>query len=266
MLKDLLSHPKTKGLDIDDPRTTALRRDIIREKPFLRQLYEEWYASIIRLIPLQEQCPGEVLEIGSGGGFLHEVFPECIASEIFLTPGVDIVLDGQALPFADKTLRAILMVDVLHHIPNAEAFFLEAQRVLSVGGRILMVEPWNTLWGRFVYSNLHHEPFLPSRSSWDLPKDESTPLSNANGALPWMIFSRDINAFHNKFPRLTLRSIRLDYPFSYLASGGVSMRSLTPGWSFKTWRKFETLLNPFMKHLAMFALISVEVKDEAIKK
>jgi len=44
-------------------------------------------------------------------------------------------------------------------------------------------------------------------------------------------------------------------PFRYLLSGGVSGRSLMPGWSFTFWRKLENLLQPWMNHLAMFALI-----------
>ena len=65
MLKSLLAHPLTKGLDIDDPKTTRLRRQIIQEKYFLRKIYEEWYQSIAASLPGGE---GAVLELGSGGG------------------------------------------------------------------------------------------------------------------------------------------------------------------------------------------------------
>src|SRR4051794_27482847 len=34
MLRSALSHPLTRGIDPDDPRTTTLRRRIIAEKPF----------------------------------------------------------------------------------------------------------------------------------------------------------------------------------------------------------------------------------------
>ena len=36
VLRTWLTHPLTRGLDIDDPRTTELRRRVILEKPFLR--------------------------------------------------------------------------------------------------------------------------------------------------------------------------------------------------------------------------------------
>lgn len=264
-MKNLLAHPLTRGLALDDPATTALRSRIIREKAFLRQLYLEWYQRMLQRIPKAETCPGRVLELGSGGGFLKELLPECISSEVFPAPGLDLVLNGQALPFVDKSLRAIVMVDVLHHIPDVGAFFAEAERTLNNGGCMVMLEPWNTAWGRFVYSKLHHEPFLPQRPNWDLPELEGKdgPLSRANGALPWIIFSRDISLFKKSFPGLEVEDIALDYPFSYLASGGVSMRSLAPGWSFAALRLLERLMRPFMHHAAMFAFIVVRKTSAA---
>ena len=47
-------------------------------------------------------------------------------------------------------------------------------------------------------------------------------------------------------------------PFRYLASGGVAMRSLSPGWSYGIWHGVERLLAPLDGQLAMFALIVVE--------
>ena len=40
MLKHWLEHPLTRGLDLDDPRTTHLRRRVLDEKRFLRRIYE----------------------------------------------------------------------------------------------------------------------------------------------------------------------------------------------------------------------------------
>ena len=73
MLKKWLTHPLTRGLDPDDPRTTELRRRIIKEKKFLRTIYEEWYRELIASIPEPGVCAGQVLELGSGGGFLKEL-------------------------------------------------------------------------------------------------------------------------------------------------------------------------------------------------
>src|SRR5262249_13087791 len=106
-LPRFLAHPLTRELALDDPRTTDLRRRIIADKRFLRRLYREWYATLARRLPPGE---GAVVEVGSGGGFLHEAIPEAIASEVFFLPHVDVVLNAMALPFAAGSLKALLMV------------------------------------------------------------------------------------------------------------------------------------------------------------
>ncbi|MEE9530430.1 MAG: methyltransferase domain-containing protein, partial [Syntrophobacteria bacterium] len=147
MLKNLLAHPLTRGLDIDDPRYTELRRSLIRNKSFLRQIYEEWYEAIAALLPLDKDL---VLELGSGGGFLVKFIPKLITSEIFYNRHVKMVLDGSGLPFANESLSGIVMTDVLHHLPQPRQFFTEASRCVRPGGLVIMIEPWVTPWSRLV--------------------------------------------------------------------------------------------------------------------
>lgn len=252
-LRDLLAHPLTRGLDVDSPQTTHVRRRIVREKAFLRRLYAEWYGMVRSELPAVE---GPVLELGSGAGFMDEFVDGLITSEIFVTPGASVVLDGTRLPFAAASLRAIVMTDVFHHIPAARAFLAEAMRCLKPGGRIVMIEPWSTSWSRFVYTRLHHEPFVPDAPQWEFPS--SGPLSGANGALPWIVFERDRAVFEREFPGLLLATVRPFMPVTYLVSGGVGMRSLMPGFSYPIWRGLEHLGGPLERSTAMFALIVVE--------
>ena len=107
-----------------------------------------------------------------------------------------------------------------------------------------MIEPWVSAWSRFVYRNFHHEPFLPDASDWTFA--ESGPLSGANGALPWIVFERDRVTFSGEFRQWRIDSIRPTMPFRYLLSGGVSLRSLMPGWTFGAWRGIERALDPWM--------------------
>lgn len=253
VLRRLLAHPLTAGLDIDDPRVTEVRKEIIRRKKPLARIYEEWYARIAAAIP----GGGEpVLELGSGAGFLSASVDGVVTSDILPLRGVDAVIDGRALPFRNDSLRAIAMVDVLHHIPDARRFFAEAVRVLRDGGRIVMIEPWVTAWARLVYGNLHHEPFEPDAAAWQFP--ERGPLSGANGALPWIVFERDRAQFEVEFPLLHIREITALLPFRYLLTGGVSLRSLLPSWIFPAVSLVERALSPAMRHLGMFAFIVVE--------
>lgn len=250
MLKTCLQHPLTRGLDIDDPQTTNLRRRIIAEKPFLRRIYQEWYADIAAALP---PPPGTVLELGSGAGFLAEMLPDMFASDIMLCPHIDAVLDGHALPVRARSLRAIVMTNVFHHLAQPRRFLAEAARCVRPGGALVLVEPWVTPWSRLIYTRLHHEPFDPDAAAWEFPP--SGPLSGANGALPWIIFQRDRDRLRVEFPEWRLDTITPSMPLCYLLSGGVSLRSLMPGWSFGLWRGVEGLLDPWANDLAMFARI-----------
>lgn len=206
------------------------------------------------------EMDGPVLELGSGAGFFKDYYAgEVISSEVFYCPSVQVVLNGQRLPFRDHCLRAIVMTNVLHHLPRVRVFFHEACRCLLPGGAIVMVEPWVSQWSSWIYAHLHTEPFLPEAHAWEFP--ETRPLSGANDALPWIVFERDRRQFECEFDQLSIRSIQLLMPFCYLVSGGVSMRALMPGWSFKAWQSFETLFNTRMSKWAMFACITLRQGD-----
>lgn len=252
-IKRLLAHPLTRHLDLDDPQTTAQRRQIICDKPFLNKIYREWYRFIAAAIP---PGPRPVLELGSGAGFMNEFIPGLMTSDMLPGPGIRVVADGRSLPFSDQALRAIAMVDVFHHIPDACRFFSEAARCVNHGGVIVMVEPWVTGWSRLVYTHLHHEPFMPDAVNWTF--SSTGPLSGANGALPWIVLKRDRQRFERDFPQWRIRSIKPAMPLRYLMSGGVSLRSLQPGWSFGFWKALEYSLERLGVNAAMFALIVLQ--------
>lgn len=249
----LLEYPATASLSLDNPETTIRRRQIIREKPSLRQIYDEWYGEVARSIPSGDK---PVLELGSGSGFMSDYVENLITSDLLELPGVDRVIDACAtLPFPDSSLRGIAMVNTFHHLPDVTVFLAEATRCLEADGAISMIEPWSSPWSRFVYGNLHHEPFDPGVACWSF--DSNGPLSSANGALPWIVFQRDRLQFRERFPELEIRELRPMMPIRYLLSGGVSMRALAPNWSFGLLKGVELACQPVMNSLAMFAHIAI---------
>jgi hypothetical protein len=120
ILRRLLAHPLTASLSVDDPATTELRNQIIASKPFLRSIYDDWYRMLSKDLPVGEK---RVLELGSGAGYCERFIPNLITSEIFHCSRAKVVVDGQQMPFAGSSLRAIIMTDVLHHMPHPERFF-----------------------------------------------------------------------------------------------------------------------------------------------
>ena len=239
-------------MDLDDPQTTIERRRTLSEKGFLRMIYQEWYSSLSEWLS-DENTP--VLEVGSGAGFMRDFVPHLIASDVIRIPGIAVILDAGKLSFPDESLGAIVMTNVLHHLPRPRTFFEEVSRCLKAGGLLAMIEPWVTRWSQLVYTRLHHEPFTPDSPRWEF--ESIGPLSGANGALPWIIFERDRQIFELEFPDLELLDVGLTMPFRYIVSGGFSRFAPMPPWLFAPWKYMEGLLKRRLGHLAMFAQITV---------
>ena len=249
-----LSFLKEKKDDnLDAPGTTLQHREIILRKKFLKKVYVHWYSQFLKTI--KEVPDGKLVEIGSGGGFLKQLDNRIITSDILEIPHCDMCFSGEKMPFENESVSAIFMIDVLHHIPECELFFAEAQRVLKRGGKIIMIEPANTAFARFIYKNFHHENFDPEATDWRFPT--SGPLSGANGALPWIVFTRDYERFKQLFPKLQKEKIKIHTPFAYLISGGLSFKSLIPGFMFGVFKCFEFLFSPFYKFIGMFQTIEI---------
>jgi SAM-dependent methyltransferase len=253
-VSEWLKLPEVGGIqDMDDPAVTLLHADILRRKGFLRKLYTDVYRQF--LITISQPEEKVLVELGSGGGFIKEIIPNVITSDILNVAGVDKVFSATDMPFEDLSVEAFFMFDVLHHIADPRRFFSEAKRCLRPGGKIVMIEPANTPWARFIYKNFHHERFDP-QGDWGL--DDTGPLSQANGALPWIIFSRDRRIFEKRFPELKIVGMNNHTPFRYLFSGGLTFRQLVPSFTYSVVKSIEYLLSPLNDLIGMFQTIELE--------
>lgn len=240
-------------LDIDSPERAALHGLEIRSKPFLRKIYLENYLFFKQAVA--DVPRGTVLELGSGGGFLKRVIPSAITSDVIKVSGVDIYLSALKLPFHSNSLNAILMMNVFHHLQDTNEFLTSAQRCLVPGGKIVMIEPANTPWSRFIYKTFHHELFDPDQVEWRLPI--GGPMSQANGALPWIVLCRDRHLFESRYPYLKIQSLQFTCPFLYLISGGVSRRQFVPSFTYPLFKSLDFLLTPFHSLLGMFMTVVI---------
>lgn len=253
-LIEWLKEPQTRDIgDLDDPATTVLHAEIVQKKAFLRRLYVDFYLELRRNVP--DYANKVLVELSSGGGFMKEVIGNVITSDILELPHVDKVFSVLEMPFEEQSVDGFLMIDVLHHIVEPRAFFQEALRCLKPSGRIVMIEPANTLWSRFIYKNFHHERF-ETTASWELEK--AGPLSEANGAIPWIIFSRDRKIFEDEFPSLRVLEVKNHTPIRYLLSGGLTLRQLVPSFCYPIVKGMEFVLTPLNNVLGMFETIVLE--------
>ncbi len=237
---------------LDDPKTTLYHKEIILSTPFLRKIYEKWYKDFINVI--SENPNGRYLELGSGGGFLKQLAPQVITSDILPLKDIDKQIDAQQLPFDNESLDAILLLNVFHHIPKPYLFLKEAERVLKPNGKIVMIEPANTFMSRIIYKKFHHEPF---DENGKIEIEEGKPLSHSNQALPYIYFVREKKWFTENFPKLSVKQIKYHTPLLYLLSGGVSYYPFVPNFTFNIFNFIEKLLSLLNRYLALFCTIKI---------
>jgi SAM-dependent methyltransferase len=242
---------------LDDPgRISEIRRKI-ETKPSLKRFYEDVYRKYAECL---KRCPeqGLALELGSGAGFAKKIVPELITSDILPYDGVERIIDGARLPFPDQSLRLICMVNVFHHIPNVESFLREVQRCLVPYGRLFIVDQHLGYISTPILKYIHHEPFSPDVSDWKF--ESSGPLSDANGALTWVVFVRDIARFEQLFPQLRLVQYRPHTPLGYWMTGGLKRWNLVPDWAIGLSRIIDRSLIRLSPKFGSFVDVEV-VKD-----
>ncbi len=218
------TEPRLRGLALGSDEWFLAQKQILRTKAPIRASYERWYDEQLKDLATAP-AGGKVLELGSGAGFLKERLPEVITSD-FVAGVAEHVIDARKLPFADGSLRGILMSHVFHHIPEPEAFFREAQRALVPGGVVSMIEVAHSSLSRIVFGRMHPEPYRPDAPDWRFPTTGSP--YDSNQAMSWIVFVRDRARFEREFPGLRIESIRPLPWLVYLFCGGVMRRSMIP--------------------------------------
>jgi SAM-dependent methyltransferase len=206
-------------------------REAWRRNAPLRALYADWYARIAAALP--PRALGRRLELGSGPGFARDFIPDLELSDLVAAPwhDHDREVTAERLPFADGDAGALVLFDVLHHVPRPRLFFEEAARVLRPGGRIVLCEPYVGPLSYPVYKLLHDEPVdlgaNPLEGDGGGAAAERDPF-DSNQAIPTLLFGRRRGEFERRFPSLAVRRVERLAGLSYPASGGFSRGPLLP--------------------------------------
>ena len=251
-LRSWLIEPGVRHLDVDSPGFTLAHRAVLQSKTMLRHLFERFYHECHSMdLHYFGDCPGRRLEIGSGSGFVKQIYPEVITSDIKPLPLVDAILRAEKIPFPNNSLRAIYAINVFHHLPKPSAFLEELLRVLHPGGGVVLIEPYYGWLARRLYKNLHEtENFDMDAPGWETGTYMG-PFSNANQALSYVVFKRDYAQFEQKFSQLELLWVKPHTHLLYFISGGVNFRQLAPDSLFPLVELTQQLLSPFNQWIAL---------------
>jgi SAM-dependent methyltransferase len=210
-------------------RFEALRQAWRSNEP-LRVLYGRWYARIAEALPER----GPWIEIGSGPGFAREFIPDLVLSDIVKAPWHDRCVSAEELPFADGSLGALVLLDVLHHLSAPAKFFQESVRVLRPGGRIVLCEPYISPVSSVVYRLFHPEPVdmrvQPLAEHGARDKD---PFASNQAISTLLCRKEGRRDLERLFPQLKMARFERMAGLSYPATGGFSRPPLL---SVSLWR------------------------------
>jgi SAM-dependent methyltransferase len=251
-LRRFLIDPRVRDLDVDGEAFSLAHRDVLMTKPMVRQLFERFYRECRWLDERYfGDGPGARLEIGAGSSFMREIYPDVIASDIKPLPFVDLVVNGEQMPFADSSLRAVYAINTFHHINDPRSFFRELLRVLRPGGGCIMIEPFHGPVARQLFKRLHTtEGFYEDVPSWEAPPDAG-PFTKANQALSYVVFTRDRAMYERELPTLKIIVDRPHTHLWYLLSGGVNFRQLVPDAAIPAIRFAERIMRPINPVIAL---------------
>jgi SAM-dependent methyltransferase len=125
---------------------------------------EERVSEFVKQFKLSDR---EVLEIGSGRGYLQDVAEKYTGLDI--SPTVArfyhkkfVLGSATAMPFADDTFDGVWSIWVFEHVPNPEQAFREARRVTRDNGVLFLLPAWNcTSWAAGGYEVRPYSDFNP---------------------------------------------------------------------------------------------------------
>jgi len=230
------------------------------KKPLLRKIYADFYTTIRNEI--REDSTGSVVELGSGIGNFKSVYPKAIATDLFQNPWIDRVESAYALSFPDTSVSHLILFDVLHHLAHPGTAFEEFKRVVPQNGRVIIFEPYISLFGFLVYGLLHHEPV-----AWFKKITWSAPDTSQNDKAYYAAQGNATRIFHHhssyrKAIESNWRVVRIQRfsALSYILSGGFSKPAMYPESLLPLIKRVEKVLDLFPLLFATRILIVLERK------
>jgi SAM-dependent methyltransferase len=256
-LRELLIDPRVASVDVDSVDRIVKHRELLLQKRMIREVFFEIYA-LLRDAETKYfgAGKGRKIEIGSGSSLLKTFMPEVELTDLVPYEGLDRVVDAMSMPYEDGSLKTVFGIHCFHHFSDPYKFLSEIERVCSRGGGAILVDPYFGPVASLVFKQLFASEHFDK--SGPAVVDHGGPMSNANQALSYVVFRREIATFDQKFPNLELVSMEpIGNYLRYLISGGVNFRQLLPDVSIPALKLMESALWPLRHTLALHHIIVV---------
>ncbi len=235
---------------MNNPYQTIIKRgEVWRKKRIIREIYLQWFSLIRRYL-----VQGTTVELGAGIGMGKDFIEKCIETDIVFLPWLDTVLDAHSLPFKAQSISNIICIDVLHHLRRPALFFLESERALREGGRLILLEPYVSPLSYMIYRIFHNEAICLN----DDPLREEGVKIVDNQAVSNLIFFRYQKQFKIKFPKLKIIVKRIQDLFIYPLSGGFKGISFLCPPMLRHLKRIEDILHPLRRILGFRVFIVLE--------
>ena len=261
-LLDLLRDPLIDGIDVDGENRLELHRKMLGKKRMLREVFTEFHHLFRKLDRQFFSGKGLEVELGAGVSPMRDSYPEVLATDIVNAHDLDMVINAEAMDFADNSVRTIYGQNCFHHFPHPDQFFHELDRVLVPGGGAILLEPYYGPFATFLFKRLFStEGFDKFYPSWETPS--VGPMNGANQALSYIVFIRDRAKFELKHPSLTIIHKQLAGNYlKYLLSGGLNFRQLLPDSITGVVTGVERLISPFNRWFALHHVVVIRKNCE----
>ena len=225
------------------------------DRPLLRRQYASFYSRIVAHLSPES---GQTVELGSGIGSFKNFKPDAITTDVETTRWSDRVVDAHELPFDDGSIANLVLLDVFHHLESAPRFLNEARRVLALGGRVVLIDPYCSALSTPIYRFIHHESAELSADPFTSdPQRGKAPLES-NQALATLVFYRGRQEYQARSPELPIVAEERFAFLVYPLTGGFTRRPLLPKALYEPLQVIEQALRPLARFLAFRCLVVLE--------
>lgn len=208
------------------------------------------------------------IELGCGMGVAKD-FIKCskfVLTDLLDNPWVEKKVDATKTDYNDNELDFVICNNMIHHIAYPLVFLNEMNRILKVGGKLIIQDIYSSLFMKLILFIMKHEGYSLRANPFDSStpcNDERDPWS-ANCAISNLLFD-DEEKFYENIPYFKIIKKRYCEFFIFLLSGGVIAKTKTINLPFFILKIFDFIDGVLTSLLPQILALQVKVVLEKVK-